>query len=135
MVGSIRASREFSPLLAYTALAGVEAFPVVAREGRGDGGRMVFGVGAADAFGTDDLGEFWGDFVEFIGGAEGAVRSVGDDPEASGPGYDCAGAALAFLVEHGEARVNPGDGSWRWLGVGKRERKEEGEQEKGGLHE
>jgi len=35
------------------------------------------GWGAAAAFGTDDLGEFRGYFVEFIGGAEGKVRSVG----------------------------------------------------------
>jgi hypothetical protein len=46
------------------------------------------------------------------------VGSVGDYPEASGPRHDGASAALAFFVEHGEARVNPGDRSRRWLSEG-----------------
>ena len=88
------------------------------------------GGGAADAFRTDDLGEFWSYFVEFIGGAEAKVRSVSDDPEASGPRHECAGAALALLVEHGEAWVNPGDRSRRWLGVGKKKEKRAGARER-----
>lgn len=45
-------------------------------------------------------------------------------------GVDCAGAALALLVKHGEAWVNPGNRSRRWLGVGKRKREKSGSKRK-----
>ena len=35
---------------------------------------------------------------------------VGDDPESVGPWDDGAGAAFVLVVEHGEVRVDAGDG-------------------------
>ena len=59
-----------------------------------------------DALGADDLLEVGGDFVEFVARTVRQVRAIGDDPEAVRPGDDGAGAALAFIVEVGEVRVD-----------------------------
>jgi hypothetical protein len=89
---------------------------------------------AADALGVDDLAERGVDGVEFIVGALGLMRRVGDDPEFAGPRDDGAGAALAAAVEHREVRVNAAEGSRR-LGGKRRGAKSEREGSEEGSHQ
>ena len=76
--------------------------------------------GAADTLGVDRLPKSGVDRVEFVVGALGRVRGIGDDPEFVGPRNDGAGAALALGVKHREVRVDAAEGKRRFGGKGRR---------------
>ena len=57
------------------------------------------------------------------------MRAVSDDPESIRPRDDSACTAFAFVVEHGEAWVNAGDGA-RFCRVESRDREDEWDGEK-----
>jgi hypothetical protein len=61
---------------------------------------------AADALRACDLPEVGCDLVELVGGAVGQVRSVGDHPQAVGPGHHGARAAFVLVVVIGQVGVD-----------------------------
>src|SRR5687767_14085600 len=61
---------------------------------------------AADALRSDDLLQVGRDFIQQIRRTFRLMRRVGDDPKPIRPRYDGARAALAFVVEHREMRID-----------------------------
>lgn len=91
----------------------------------------AIGGSATDTFAADDEVKVRGDFVEFVGGTEGFVGSVGNNPQFTGPGDHGTGPAFSFLVVHGQVGIDAREGGW--LGMSARVKKGAGREEEEGM--